>query len=238
MKPVILITRAAEHAVKTAADVAELGFETLIDPMLAIRQLDNTDAVSATTGAIILTSRNALPYFKKHKVPDEIPFFIVGAETAKLCSDAGTTNIAAIVEQSQDLPKSIMITLKPVSGSLVHITSEDAHTDFYDALLDAGYGVEQKCVYKADAATAFSQETQKALNKKRIASVLFYSARTAGIFEHLAGAAGCLESLKNVDAFCLSAAIAESLKKPYWKAIHVATSPTHKAMMDCLALSR
>jgi uroporphyrinogen-III synthase len=228
MKPLILITRAAEDAKQTAADVAALGFAVMSDPMLTIQPLE---AGLAHGAAIIVTSRNALSWLEQQKCFYDVLLFIVGEETAARFKAAGFTNIGAVVPQSVDLPKVIKGSVQPAAGNLVHVTSEDAQTDFYDTLLDDGYGIEQIHVYKAVAATALAADTIRALQAKRIFAITFYSARTARIFQALAAG----ESLRDVTAVCLSDAVADALSVAQWKAVCVAKSPNHTAMMDCLA---
>ncbi|MBY0428234.1 MAG: uroporphyrinogen-III synthase, partial [Alphaproteobacteria bacterium] len=67
--------------------------------------------------------------------------------------------------------------------------------------------------------------------------VLFYSARTAEIFNTLVAAAGLAHSLKKLYAICLSDAIAATLDKAVWKTVVVAKSPTHTSLMDTLRAS-
>lgn len=235
MNKTVLITRAADDAQKTAQDLAALGFKTLQDPMLTICGGDVLEVIPPACGAVIITSRNALPYVAEMEKLSNLPAFIVGAETAALSSAAGFKNIMGIAEQSRDLPNMILARIQPVAGSLLHLTSQDAHTEFYDALLDAGYGVEQYFVYKAQAAQALNPETIAAISKGKVDCALFYSARTAGIFEALTAKAGLAESLRGIEAFCLSAAVAGGMQKNMWKGLHCADKPTHQAMMDCLA---
>ena len=237
MKRTILITRAIEHALPTQKDVQALGCETVIDALLTIRALPDDQPISATTGALIITSRNALHGLKNLKNIDELPLFVVGKETASLCAAAGFKKIIAIAEQSADLPRLIKASQSPRSGGLLHLTSEHAHTDFYDALLDAGFGIEQRLVYAADAATAFHPETLAALKNGRLWGVLFYSARTAEIFNGLIAASGLPQNLGKLNALCLSDAIAATLDQAAWKSVIAAKSPTHLSMMNSLQAS-
>ncbi len=234
MKQLILITRAIEHALPTQKDVQALGCDTLIDPLLTIHPIPDAQPISATTGALIITSRNALDGLKTIKNIDELPLFVVGKETAALCKTAGFKKIIAIAEQSADLPKLIKASQSPHAGALLHATSQHAHTDFYDALLDAGFGIEQRLVYSAEAATTFSPETLQALQNGKCWGVLFYSARTAEIFNSLITPAGLPHSLGKLHALCLSDAMASTLNKTAWKTVTVAKSPTHASLMDAL----
>jgi len=234
MKTTILITRAIEHALPTQKDVQALGCDTLIDALLTIAPITNDEPISATTGALIITSRNALQGLKSLKNIDELPLFVVGKETAALCNTAGFKKIIAVAEQSADLPRLIKLAQSPHAGALLHVTSQHAHTDFYDALLDAGFGIEQRLVYAADAATAFNTETLKALQDGKLWGVMFYSARTAEIFNTLAASTGVAQNLSNLHALCMSNAIAGTLDKNAWKSVVIAQSPTHASLMDTL----
>ena len=234
MKPTILITRALEHALPTQKDVQALGCDTVIDALLTIAPIANDQPISATTGALIITSRNALLGLKTLQNIAELPLFVVGKESAALCSAAGFKKIIAVAEQSADLPRLIKLAQSPHAGALLHVTSQYAHTDFYDALLDAGFGIEQRLVYSADAATSFNAETIHALRDGKLWGVLFYSARTAEIFNALVIAAGLAQSLSKLHALCLSDAITETLDKGAWKTVAVAQSPTHASLMETL----
>lgn len=234
MKPTILITRASEHAVPTQKDVQALGCDTLMAPMMDILPITGIQPISATTAALIITSRNALAGIKTLANADTFPMFIVGKETAALFKAAGYTKIAATAEQSADLPRLIKASVAPNAGALVHITSEHAHTEFYDTLLDAGFGIDQRIVYSANAAKQFDAATLKALSDNTLSGVLFYSARTAEIFNSLIAASGHGGFLKRLTAFCLSDAVATALDKPAWKSVIAAKSPTHQSMLDTL----
>ncbi|MDX1922350.1 MAG: uroporphyrinogen-III synthase [Alphaproteobacteria bacterium] len=234
MKPVILITRAIEHATATQKDVEALGADTLLAPLMDIQPVKGVEPISATTSALIITSRNALAGIKNLANIETIPMFIVGKETATLFKDAGFKHIVATAEQSADLPRLIKASVQPHAGALLHITSEHAHTEFYEPLLDAGFGIDQRLVYTADAIKQFDEATQAAIQHNKLSGVLFYSARTADIFNGLITAAGLQASTKQLSAFCLSNAVAAALDKAGWKSLFVAKSPTHQAMMDCL----
>ncbi len=234
MKPVILITRASEHALPTRKDVEVLGCNTMIAPMMDIVPVTGVQPISATTAAVIVTSRNALAGIKTLENALMFPLFIVGKETAALFKAAGFKNIVATAEQSADLPRLIKASVAPNAGALVHITSEHAHTEFYDTLLDAGFGIDQRIVYSANAAKQFDPATLKALSDNMLSGVLFYSARTAEIFNSLIMASGQGNSLKRLTAFCLSDAVAAAVDKTAWKAVITAKSPTHQSMMDTL----
>jgi uroporphyrinogen-III synthase len=238
MKPKLLITRAIEHAIPTQRDVAALGYETLLDPLLTIRAISNTQAISANTSALIVTSRNALqgmgglanaPEFSLR----EFPLFVVGKETATLFAAAGYANIRGVAEQSADLPKLIKASVPAGMGGLLHITSQHAHTEFYDALLDAGYGIDQRLVYSADAATALQPDTGAALRENALSGALFYSARTAEIFGTLV-TPDLQPNLLRLNAYCLSDTVAAAFQKTSWKTVAIAKSPNHLAMMELL----
>ncbi len=234
MKPVILITRVVEHAHATQKDVQAWGGDSLIDPLLTIQPIHDDQPISATTGALIITSRNALVGLKTLQNVQELPLFVVGAGTAHHCASAGFNHCCGIAEQSSELPQRIKAALSPRAGGLLHVTSQHAHTEFYDALLDAGYGIEQRFVYSAKAASAFQAETLEALQAGRLWGALFYSARTADIFNNLIAAAGFASCIGDLHALCLSQAVAGTLEQPKWKAVSVAPSPTHASLMDTL----
>lgn len=237
MKPVWLITRAIEHAISTQNDVAALGCNTLIDPLLEIEPVVDILPIGATAAALIVTSRNALHGLKKLEHAQHLPLFVVGQETAMALAGAGFKKVWGIAQQSGELPALIKQHLSANAGGLVHVTSPHAHTEFYDPLLDAGYGIDQRIVYNAHPARDLRPETVHALEKGELTGVLFYSARTAEIFGTLVKKTeqgGRVLQLDRLCAITLSAAVAAVLESSRWNQVVVAPAPTHAALMQAL----
>ena len=116
-----------------------------------------------------------------------------------------------------------------------HLTSEHAHEAFYGPLKKEGYKIIVRHVYNAEESKKLRESTVEALQKGEIAGVLFYSARTATIFQNLCRRRKVAEYLHSVCALGLSPAVAAACDKKLWKSIDAAQVPTHTGLMDCLA---
>jgi uroporphyrinogen-III synthase len=231
----VLITRAEDDALETAQNVEALGYDTLIDSILRIRPETWEEPDWNTVSALIVTSHNALRGFEGHGVPRDKLFFLVGARTARDLRKRGFIHVTATVEKSDDLPYPIRMQRTPVDGTLLHLTSEHAHTEFYEALNKEGFRIETRRVYHAEEAKELQPATLQALKDGKVTAALFYSARTVMIFEGLIKRHNMSAALKNLTALCLSRAVAEACDKSLWKRVEVAEAPTHERLMECLA---
>ena len=235
MAPRILITRAEDDALETAQNVQALGYETLIDSILRIYPEDWQEPDWNSVSAIIVTSHNALRGFEGHTVPRDKLFFLVGARTARELRKRGYIHVTATVEKSDDLAYPIRMQCNPADGMLLHLTSEHAHTDFYASLQQEGFRIETRRVYHAEEAKDLGLATLDALKQGSINAALFYSARTLTIFEGLIKRHNVAPMLKNLNAVCLSQAVAAACDKTLWKSVVTADAPTQDRLMDCLA---
>lgn len=231
----VLITRAEDDALETAANAQALGYETLTDSILRIHPETWSEPDWEKVAALVVTSHNALRGFEGHTIPRDKLFFLVGARTAKELRARGYIHVTATVEKSDDLPFPMRMQLSPKDGMLLHITSEHAHNAFYEPLKREGFRIETRHVYRAEESRQLQEATLKALNEGAINAALFYSARTVSIFEGLIARHNAKETLRKVHALCLSEAIASACDKSLWKSVQFAVKPTHESLMDCLA---
>lgn len=233
MKPVIIITRPEADARDAADDIAALGYQTLCQPLMTIGAFAWQPPDWQQISAIIITSGNAVAYLDA--CDKTKPVFAVGTRTADKLRAAGFSLIAGAVERSSELPVLITPYVKPEAGILLHLTSHYVRDDFYMTLKAAGYTLDQCFVYKADAVEHFSYETCAALKNSQKKLVLFYSPRSARLFQELMIKHNIIPQPLDIQALCFSAAVADSCGKDVFGRILTASSPTHAAMLRILA---
>ncbi|MBI3420361.1 MAG: uroporphyrinogen-III synthase [Proteobacteria bacterium] len=233
--PRILITRAEDDAQYTAQKLQALSYDALIDPILRIYPTEWKEPDWNTVAAIIVTSHNALRGFEEHTVPRDKFFFPVGARTARELRDRGYIHVTGTVEKSDDLSFPIKMQIRPGQGALMHLTSEHAHDAFYAVLEAESYKIDVRHVYHAEESKKLQEATLSALRRGEVKGVLFYSARTATIFQQLIQRHGAAETLRQVHALCLSSSVAGACEKNMWKSVAAAEVPTQDRLMDCLA---
>ncbi|UDF04150.1 uroporphyrinogen-III synthase [Asticcacaulis sp. AND118] len=102
MSELIWITRTQPQAEATAARVRERGFETLVDPLLAVENL--TPAIDAARyDHIIATSINGLSSFTTQHVSRHQSVWAVGDATADAARQAGFTRVHSAAGDAKDL---------------------------------------------------------------------------------------------------------------------------------------
>ena len=90
----VWITRARPAAEATAARVTALGFESLVDPLLAVEALD-ADIDLAQAKALAFTSGNGVEAFARLSDERALPVFAVGRATAQAAKAAGFISVAS-----------------------------------------------------------------------------------------------------------------------------------------------
>jgi uroporphyrinogen-III synthase len=90
----VWITRARPGALGTAERVAALGFEVIVDPLLAIEFLD-VEIDLSHAAALAFTSANGVEAFARLSDERRLPVFAVGRATAKAAQSEGFTSVSS-----------------------------------------------------------------------------------------------------------------------------------------------
>ena len=99
-----------------------------------------------------------------------------------------------------------------------------------------GYDARRAVLYEADAAESLSEPVQAALREQKLDGVLLFSPRTAKLFVRLLETHGLLGAVKNVQAFCLSEAVAAELAGLSLAACHIAAAPQQEALIHLIGM--
>jgi uroporphyrinogen-III synthase len=89
-------------------------------------------------------------------------------------------------------------------------------------------------LYEARTPFAFTDRLKRTMRQSALAYALFFSPRTARTFVTLARAAGLDDRCAEIEACCLSAAVAAGLAEAPWRAVRVSVRPHQDALMDLL----
>ena len=143
----VWITRAQPGADATAGRVAALGFEAVVAPVLAVRDLpgeiDLTDV-----GALAFTSANAVRAFAARCEARDLPVFAVGAATARAAEEAGFGQIASADGDVSALAQLIGTRPANLTGTLLHPAAAEPAGDLPGALKSAGVAVRSLALYE------------------------------------------------------------------------------------------
>lgn len=229
-----LITRPEADAKNLKAELRRMGIAVLHEPMLTIERLEDVSVDLAGAQGILFTSSNGVRAFANICNERDLPAFAVGDATARACREAGFKQVHSASGDVDALANYVIRRCRPSEGRLVQIAGTVSAGDLAGALRAAGFTVDRIPLYEARPATAISPETRTALQNGRLDAALFFSPRTAATFVTLARNAGLENACRNVDAYCLSPAVAKRAGELPWKRITIAAEPTQTALIAVL----
>jgi uroporphyrinogen-III synthase len=212
---VLLVTRPAEEAGRTAAAAGAAGFDVIAAPLLTIESVGFSIPPDAFD-ALLFTSARA-PALVATGAPEllALPAYAVGARTAEALEAAGF-RLAGMGEADG----SAILGLAAAAGvrRILHL----AGADTAPAEVPPGLEVVRVPVYAARRVAAMPPLALDALRAGRVFATLLFSARTARHFRRLADEAGLDPGLQRIVA--LSPAVAEGAGSG-WAAVGVSGAP-------------
>ena len=226
----VLITRPIEDAKPLADALAERGIDVLIEPLLEISQFDNVEIDLQGVQALLFTSANGVRAFAALSPRRSLRVFAVGDGSAEAARRAGFDEVESARGDVEALAALVVDRLRPEDGILFHAAGTVTAGDLKSRLEALGYQVRRAQLYDAKIATALSTETRANLTLGGIDAVLLFSPRTARTFADLWRAAGS-PSLGNIEALCLSAAVAREIDTLGWSGTEIADRPDLPSML-------
>ena len=157
-----------------------------------------------------------------------------GDTTARRVRNAGYGSVLSASGDAADLAELVIRRLRPDAGRLLWLCGEVTRGDLQHRLEAAGYRLERRVVYRAEAMEELTAAARLALAAGEIDGVLHFSPRSARLFADLLWRAGLASATGGMIAFCLSRAVAEAARELEWKAIRIAARPDRSAMVDLL----
>lgn len=232
-----LLTRPQTDSDALAAQLAQHGKQSFIEPMLTIHpEPFRVGALDiAAVQALLLTSKHSLIGADTLTPLLHLPVLAVGDSTARAARNAGFMHVTATGKHVRDMVAHIKKHLRPSAGSLLYFSGRDITTGLSAALPD--FRIQRILSYHAQAASALSPELITALTDARITRILFFSSRTARAFESCLNTAGLSHLRKSLHALCLSKAAAASLHAHEWNKISISVDPSPQSML-ALALAK
>lgn len=231
-----LITRPKEDASAIAADLAALGVDSLIEPLLVIEPVAGKTVDLTGVQAVLVTSRHGVRALAQATSAQaaaarDLPILTVGEATADLARDLGFAKVESATGDSRALARLAIDRLDPKAGPLVHAAGRDVAGDLAAPLAAAGFTLRPEILYAARAIDHLSPETLAALDAGSLDMVLLFSPRTARSFVKLVEEAGVARGIINSVALCLSDAVAEAAESLPWQDVMVATRPDRAALL-------
>ncbi len=229
----VLITRPLEDALPLARELAEIGVDSLIEPLLTIDYLGEPPRLAGVQ-ALLMTSANGVRAFRRLSGERALPLFAVGDATARTAAEENFQNIFSAAGDVAALAELVADKCDPNAGDLLHVAGTRGAGDLGGGLTAAGFKYRRAVLYTARKSESLTAEARDALRTGDLAGVVLYSPRTADTFAELVRAAGLEAACKNIDAFCLSAAVADALSGLAWRKQFVARHPDRPAIADLI----
>lgn len=226
----VLITRPAEDGEMLAEILRGRGMEPMVEPMMNIVP---TDAVPDFAGvqAVLLTSANGARALADKIAERDIPVFAVGDATARTARELGFGTVESADGDVAALADLVRDRLDPAAGALLHPAGSEVAGDLAGALDKYGFRVRRMVLYEARLAVEMSEATCRLLGEGAVDATLFFSPRTAQTFVILVTQAGLPSACADIDAVCLSAAVADAVQDLPWRSVRVAERPETGALI-------
>jgi len=222
-----LVTRPSTEAKVTGHKLEALGHSVLYAPMLNIAPV--SFEIPDETRSIIVTSKNGARFGLANIGEKGRPIYAVGEQTAAVAREMGFTNITVGPGTARKLVPLLLECGETTKRDYVHLCGNEIAYNICDVLKDEGIDAVNTVTYQTTPNRSFSPAVMESMDMGEIDAVLFYSPRTATIFEEAISETGHHDWLPKLDAYCLSPRVSDELMGP-WRTVQRAVMPTEKAL--------
>jgi len=212
--------------------VAALGLAPVAAPLLEIATLPVDLPDPAETGAVLVTSGNAIRALPASWRGTKL--LAVGDATARLARAAGFIDIHSADGDAWALADLAARRLPAPGAPLLLASGARQGVGLAAELRRRGFEVIHREVYAATPASALPPVAAEALRGETLRAALFFSAETARAFVTLVGAAGLAPRVADVEALAIGRPACVALEALPWRAIRVAARPTQDEMLALL----
>ncbi len=229
----LIITRPLERARLLSEKLVGEGYEALLAPMLHIE--NRTFKVpDAPLQALVFTSVQGVEAVASEESLKIFPAVTVGSKTAGAAALAGFETVYNADGNVEDLYQLILEKGNTGKGLLLHMAGDQTTGKLVERLVEKGFQAERRQVYETRAAKNLPSNVAEKIKKYKFDGVLFFSPRTAHIFNQVIRASGLEDHLSKAFALCLSGNVADMAEKLSWKKIYVSEKPTEQSLITLL----
>jgi len=230
----VLVTRPQPDAARTAAKLAQLGHEPVMDPLLTIEPITIGEIPAGPFAALAATSANAARIAGALVELDPmrvLPLYAVGTSTAEAAHAAGFETVIDADGDAAALAKVLMRDLRR-GARVLHLAGEERARELGTLIADSEIFVDVLVLYRVRAADALGPAAEF-LASGGIDAVLHFSPRSAAAFAAVAEREGLVEGARKARHLCLSLAVAARLASLGVRA-EVAARPNEAALLALL----
>jgi uroporphyrinogen-III synthase len=227
----ILVTRPRQDAKRTAARLAEHGFQAVIAPVLHVQPL-KFEAPAEAWDALLITSANAVPALKRLDLAGR-PVFAVGRTTAIATREAGAPDVHEAAGDASSLADLVKSSL-PAGARLLRLAGRDRKDEPDASLAAAGYVIDTVEAYEAVAEEQLPAVAREALAGGKLDGALHFSRRSVTILADLVRKADLTEPFAALVNACLSEDVAAAVRDAGGSRVVVAERPHQTAVLAAL----
>ena len=230
----VLITRPQPDAARTAARLAELGHEALVEPLLMVEPVAVEKIPPGPFAALAATSANAMRVAGNTAALNALralPVHAVGTHTAGAAREAGFTNVIDAAGDTESLAQNLARHLQS-PARVLHLAGEKRAKELGPLLALHGVEVVVLELYRMRRADRIRSSVELFAAGK-IDAVLHFSPRSAATFVALAEQEGLAEAARRPRHLCLSQAVAAEIM-PLGIAAEIAEAPNEAALLALL----
>jgi uroporphyrinogen-III synthase len=231
----LLVTRPQEDAQALADALRKIGAEPVLAPVMTIEPEAGVSVDLDGVQALLFTSANGVRAFAGQSGARALPVLAVGDATARAAAAAGFADIESAGGDTHDLAALAVLRLDPKAGALLHPAGRDIAGPLKEALEAQSFEVRRQVIYRAAFVRTLPEDARLGLARENIDGVLHFSPRTAQSFVILVNDAGLTGALAQLYAYCLSAAVAATIRDVQWKDVRIAAEPTQAALLERIA---
>ena len=238
MSVTVLVTRPKGDEAALTNLLHERGYNVIHEPLTHI-YLDHTkrqplhQLLMGDPDAIIITSRHAVHALAMLSDFRDIALVCVGEATAKVAESQGFSRISVMGGTVEKMAATILASYDEGSR-FVYVSGEHVRSDIGYLLSAGNMHVERLITYEAVASEQLSDTLVEQLRRRQLDAVTFLSPRAAQIFMALLHKAGMREAITSLRCFCMSEAIADSLRNQPWQQVHIAPEATLASLVECV----
>ena len=231
----ILITRPLIHAQRYAAELAELGYDSVVEPMLVFESLDFEVPDLTRYQGLLFTSSHGLKVFVEATDVRDVPAFCVGARTAQTARESGFSDVHEGDGDAGKLAADIAAKCAAdIARPFLHVRGARVTKPLHVLLAARGFQVDLLLAYKAVQVDHMCAGTLETLRAGEIDAALFFSARTAQAFAGIVAENKLEAALAGIKILSISDSVLECLKDYNWAGTYVARTPNKAGMTQLI----
>ncbi len=231
----VLVTRPGEDGTALAEILGARGIESIVEPLLTIKQIEGPPLELKDVQAFLLTSANGVRALARRSDRRDIPVYTVGDATASTARSSGFMTVHSAAGNVETLAELVIEMLKPKEGPLLHVAGSSVAGDLIGLIEAAGFTCSREVLYEAVVERSLMSSTIAAIKDNHIDVVMLYSPRSAEIFVELVRKARLVRSCQKIIAICLSQAVADKIGELHWQDVCIAEQPNQNALLELVA---